>query len=71
MPRAETERLTGLKVGGIGALALVAKKWPSYLDRSTEQYERIYVNAGQRGVMLGVGVSDLLRVLGAQVIEAT
>lgn len=71
MPRAETERLTGLKVGGIGALALVSKKWQSYLDRSAEQYERIYVNAGQRGVMLGVGVADLLRVLGAQVIDAT
>lgn len=34
MPRAETERLTGLKVGGIGALALVQKRWASYLDRS-------------------------------------
>lgn len=71
MPRAETERLTGLKVGGIGALALVPKRWQSYLDRSAEQYERIYVNAGQRGVMLGVGVADLLRVLGAQLIDAT
>lgn len=71
LPRAETERLTGLKVGGIGALALVPKRWQSYLDRSAEQFERIYVNAGQRGVMLGVGVADLLRVLGATVVEAT
>jgi Cys-tRNA(Pro)/Cys-tRNA(Cys) deacylase len=71
LPRAETERLTGLKVGGIGALALVPRRWQSYLDRSAEQFERIYVNAGQRGVMLGVGVADLLRVLGATVVEAT
>ncbi|NTU79195.1 MAG: aminoacyl-tRNA deacylase [Chloroflexales bacterium] len=71
MPRADTERLTGLKVGGIGALALVPKKWQSYLDRSAEQYERIFVNAGQRGVMLGLAVGDLLRVLGAQVLDAT
>ncbi|NNJ12012.1 aminoacyl-tRNA deacylase [Chloroflexales bacterium ZM16-3] len=71
MPRAETERLTGLKVGGIGALALAAKRWPSYLDRSAEAFAKIYVNAGQRGVMVGVGVHDLLRVLGATLIDAT
>lgn len=71
LPRAETERLTGLRVGGIGALALVAKRWPSYLDRSAAAHELIYVNAGQRGVMLGVGVSDLIEALGAQLIDAT
>jgi Cys-tRNA(Pro)/Cys-tRNA(Cys) deacylase len=71
LPRAETERLTGLKVGGIGALALVPKRWQCYLDRSAEQFERIYVNAGQRGVMLGVGVADLLLALGATVVDAT
>lgn len=71
MPRAEAERLTGLKVGGIGALALAAKRWPSYLDQTAEAFERIYVNAGQRGVMIGVGVADLLRVLGAKLIAAS
>ncbi|MBX0329346.1 aminoacyl-tRNA deacylase [Oscillochloris sp. ZM17-4] len=71
MPRAETERLSGLKVGGIGALALAARRWPSYLDRSAEAFGRIYVNAGQRGVMVGVAVPDLVRVLGATVIDAT
>jgi Cys-tRNA(Pro)/Cys-tRNA(Cys) deacylase len=71
MARAETERLSGLKVGGIGALALAPKRWQSYLDRSAERYERIYVNAGQRGLMLGVGVPDLVRVLGATMIDAT
>jgi Cys-tRNA(Pro)/Cys-tRNA(Cys) deacylase len=71
MPRAEAERLTGLKVGGIGALALVPKRWPSYLDRSAEAYDVIYVNAGQRGVMLGLRVVDLREALGAQLIDAT
>lgn len=71
MPRAETERLTGLKIGGIGALALAAKRWQSYLDRAAQQHQRIYVNAGQRGTMLGVAVADLVRVLGAQLIDAT
>ncbi|MEI7645761.1 MAG: YbaK/EbsC family protein [Chloroflexales bacterium] len=71
MPRADAERFSGLKVGGIGALALAAKRWPSYLDRSAEVFARIYVNAGQRGVMVGVAVADLLRILGATVIDAT
>jgi Cys-tRNA(Pro)/Cys-tRNA(Cys) deacylase len=71
VPRVETERLSGLKIGGIGALALAAKHWPSYLARSAEQFEQIYVNAGQRGIMLGVAVTDLLRVLDARVIDVT
>ncbi|MCS6882637.1 MAG: aminoacyl-tRNA deacylase [Oscillochloridaceae bacterium] len=69
LTRAETERLTGLKIGGIGALALTSKRWPCYLDRSATAYERIYVNPGQRGIMLGVAVADLLRVLGAQLVD--
>ncbi len=70
MPRTEAERLTGLKVGGIGALALSAKPWPSYLDRGAEGLAQIFVNAGQRGVMLGVAVEDLRRVLNAAWIDA-
>lgn len=70
MPLAETERLTGLKVGGIGALALTAKRWPCYLDRSAEGCATMYVNAGQRGVMLGLAVADLVIALGAQFIDA-
>ncbi|GAB4439079.1 MAG: aminoacyl-tRNA deacylase [Chloroflexi bacterium OHK40] len=71
LPRAETERLTGLKVGGIGALALVAKGWQCYLDRAADQYATIYVNAGQRGVMLGVPVAGLQRVLGAILVDVS
>jgi Cys-tRNA(Pro)/Cys-tRNA(Cys) deacylase len=70
LPRGDTERLSGLKVGGIGALALTSKRWPSYLDSGAATHKRIYVNAGQRGVMIGVGVDDLVRVLQARLIDA-
>ncbi len=71
LPRNDTERLTGLKVGGIGALALTAKRWPSYLAASAAEHKQIYVNAGQRGVMIGVGVTDLVRILQAKLVGVT
>ncbi len=68
---ADAEKQTGLKVGGIGALALVQKKWDVYLDKPATQEERICVNAGQRGINLRVPVPDLIRVLNARVVEAS
>jgi len=64
------EAATGLKTGGIGALALTHKRWGVYLDKAAEQQETILVNAGQRGVNLKVKVADLVRVLNAKVVEA-
>jgi Cys-tRNA(Pro)/Cys-tRNA(Cys) deacylase len=68
---ASAEKMTGLKVGGIGALALVHKNWPVYLDQPATTQDRICVNVGQRGINLRVPVPDLIRVLGAKVVEAT
>ncbi|HVO44083.1 MAG TPA: aminoacyl-tRNA deacylase [Aggregatilineales bacterium] len=68
---ADAEKLTGLKVGGIGALALVQKHWEAYLDQSARALERIYVSAGQRGINLHVPVAHLMRLVGAQWIDAT
>jgi Cys-tRNA(Pro)/Cys-tRNA(Cys) deacylase len=68
---ADAEKMTGLKVGGIGALALVQKKWDVYLDKPAATLESICVSAGQRGTNLRVPVKDLIRVLNAKVVEAT
>ncbi len=65
------EAVTGLKTGGIGALALTHKRWGVYLDKTAESHDSILVNAGQRGVNLKVGVADLVRVLNAKVLELT
>ncbi len=64
------EAATGLKKGGIGALALTHKRWGVYLDKSAEQFDAILVNAGERGVNVKVKVEDLVRVLNARVIDA-
>jgi Cys-tRNA(Pro)/Cys-tRNA(Cys) deacylase len=68
---ADAEKLTGLKVGGIGALALTHKHWDVYIDESARTLEKICVSAGQRGTNLRVPVHDLVRVLNAKFVEAT
>ncbi len=65
------EAATGLKTGGIGALALTHKRWGVYLDESAKAHDAILVNAGQRGVNLKVKVDDLVRVLNAKVVSVS
>jgi Cys-tRNA(Pro)/Cys-tRNA(Cys) deacylase len=48
-------------------LALTAKGWTSYLDESALQYPVVYVNAGKRGILLGLAPTELVRVVGAKV----
>jgi|DewCreStandDraft_2_1066082.scaffolds.fasta_scaffold00019_86 Cys-tRNA(Pro)/Cys-tRNA(Cys) deacylase len=69
-PRQEAERLTGLQVGGIAALALVGKPFDVYLDRSALAHERILVNGGRRGLNLGIAVKDLIDITGARLVDA-
>ncbi len=66
----EAEKLTGLQVGGISALALQNKGFDIFLDRAAQSLERVTVSAGKRGINLRLLVSDLLRVSGARWVEA-
>jgi Cys-tRNA(Pro)/Cys-tRNA(Cys) deacylase len=67
----EAEKLTGLKVGGISALALTAKNWPVYLDETATQHERILISAGQRGINLGIPVDELKQLLDLTVVDCS
>jgi Cys-tRNA(Pro)/Cys-tRNA(Cys) deacylase len=67
----EAEALTGLLVGGISPLALVSRRWRTYLDATARHYDVILVSAGQRGINLALGVDDLARVVSAQLVEIT
>ena len=66
---ADAEKLTGLQVGGISALALMGKNWEVYLDRRAEAFEQIVISAGQRGLQLRVATADLIRLLGCQRVD--
>ena len=65
----EAESLTGLLVGGIGALALLNRGFEIWIDAAAQAHERICVNAGQRGINLELRVDDLVKVTGARWVE--
>ena len=62
----EAESMTGLLVGGISALALLQKRWATYLDASAREAPWLVVSAGQRGINLRLAVDDLLAVTQAR-----
>jgi len=65
----EAESLTGLLVGGIGALALLNRGFEIWIDPAARAHERICVNAGQRGINLELRVDDLVRITNARRFE--
>ena len=65
----DAERLTGLLVGGIGALALLGKPFDVYLERAAISHSKIFVNGGRRGINLRVAVNDLIRLTSARVVD--
>jgi Cys-tRNA(Pro)/Cys-tRNA(Cys) deacylase len=64
----EAESLTGLRVGGIGALALLNRGFEIWLDGAARALDHIFVNAGQRGVNLELRVDDLVQVTSARLM---
>jgi len=69
--RAEAERVTGLKAGGISALGLLGKGFGVYLDEQALQLEEIVVSAGRRGINLMLRREDFIRLTGAQWLKAS
>jgi Cys-tRNA(Pro)/Cys-tRNA(Cys) deacylase len=68
---ADAEKMTGLKVGGISALALTHKNWEVYIDQPAAELEHIFISAGQKGTNLKVPVKGLIEVLKAKVVDAS
>lgn len=66
----EAERLTGLSVGGIGALALLTKPFDVCIERAALAQEWVLVNPGRRGINVGLRVDDLIRLTKARVVDA-
>lgn len=65
----EAESLTGLLTGGISALALLNKGFNVFLHSSAQQWDEIYMSAGQRGVDLRLRVADFVALTGARFVD--
>ena len=65
MEVAEAERRSGYKVGGISPFAQQRPATVLFAD-AAQAHERIWINAGQRGLLLDIAPADALRFLQAR-----
>jgi Cys-tRNA(Pro)/Cys-tRNA(Cys) deacylase len=68
--QAEAERMTGLKVGGISALALLNRGFEVFVDEPAMLLDEFVVSAGQRGLNLRLTLQAFLQVTGARWLDA-
>jgi len=62
------QRHTGYQVGGTSPFG-TRKTMPIFLQRSVVDLERIYVNGGRRGFLVGLAPRELVRTLAPQLVE--
>lgn len=67
MPPAKAEKLTGYKVGGISPFGQ-KRVVPTSVEVAACGAPKVWINAGQRGLLLGIAPADALAVLGAQAV---
>lgn len=70
MPPAKAEKLTGYRVGGISPFGQ-RRPVPTLFDAAPMAAAKVWINAGQRGLLLGIAPGDVLRVLAARVLALT
>ncbi len=61
VPVKEIQALTGYIRGGCSPVGM-KKNYPVFVDASALSHDRIFVNAGQRGLLVGLAPHDLQRV---------
>jgi Cys-tRNA(Pro)/Cys-tRNA(Cys) deacylase len=67
--QSQAEKLTGLQVGGISPLALIAKGFEVVLDSSATKLEKVYVSGGQRGLNISLSPKDLQELTRAKTAD--
>lgn len=67
MPPAKAEKLTGYKVGGISPFGQ-KRVVPTAVEVAACTAPKVWINAGQRGLLLGIAPAEALTVLGAQAV---
>ena len=64
----DAERMTGFKVGGISPFGQ-RKLVPTAIDETAQLFDVVYINAGQRGLLLSIGPDDAAKVLNAGYVD--
>lgn len=64
----EATRHSGYLIGGTSPFG-TRKVMPTYLERSVLELERIYINGGRRGYLLGMAPAELARVLSPVLVQ--
>lgn len=64
----ELQGLTGYIRGGCSPMGM-KKPYPVYIDASIETQELVYVNAGQRGILVGMTPTDLVEMAKAELAD--
>jgi Cys-tRNA(Pro) deacylase len=62
------ERHSGYQVGGTSPFGL-RKPMPIFVEKTILELERIYINGGRRGFLVGVDPTELVRVVAAKPVE--
>ena len=67
MPPPKAEKLTGYRVGGISPFGQ-KRQVPTALEATACAAPKVWINAGQRGLLLGIAPADALAALKAQAL---
>ena len=68
LPLSELEKNTGYIRGGCSPIGM-KKKFPTYLDKKAEIFDKILVSAGKRGLQMELEVKDLIKISDAKTIK--
>lgn len=61
-------RHSGYLVGGTSPFG-TKKRLPVYVEKSVLELEKIYINGGRRGYLVGLAPAEIVRLLGAKAVE--
>jgi Cys-tRNA(Pro) deacylase len=62
------ERHSGYQVGGTSPFGL-RKPMPVFVEQTVLELEKIFINGGRRGFLVGIDPTELVRVVGAKPVE--
>lgn len=66
LPTADLEKTTGYIRGGCAPMGM-KKEFPVFIDEAITTLESMYVNAGKRGLLVGLAPVDLVKITAGQI----